>query len=125
MNTAPVRDTVPDVSSSAAEPGTAVKHMEDNDDDDDRLPEKILSSDSPHVLDPSHSAPEHPFQPNADPVADFPSLRTRSKRPVPYEDDDNSVDKNAEAETKRQRIHLGADLYSYYSTLDDEGDEID
>jgi hypothetical protein len=64
-------------------------------------------------------------QPNADPVADFLSLRTRSKRPVPDEDDANSVDKNAEAETKRQRIHLGASLYLYYSTLDDEGDEID
>jgi hypothetical protein len=35
------------------------------------------------------------------------------------------VDKNAEAETKRQRIHLSAALHSYYSTLDDEGDEID
>jgi hypothetical protein len=38
MNTAPVRDTVPDVSSSAAEPVTAVKHMDDDDDDDDRPP---------------------------------------------------------------------------------------
>jgi hypothetical protein len=28
-------------------------------------------------------------------------------------------------ETKRQRIHLSAALYSYYSTLEDEGDEID
>jgi hypothetical protein len=62
---------------------------------------------------------------NSDPVADFPSLRTRSKRPVPDEDDDGSVDKNAEAKTKRQRFHLAADLYSYYPTLDDEGDEID
>jgi hypothetical protein len=35
------------------------------------------------------------------------------------------VDKNAKAETNRQRIHLAAALYSYYSTLDDEGDEID
>jgi hypothetical protein len=35
------------------------------------------------------------------------------------------VDKNAEAETKRQRIHLAAALYSYYSTLDGEGDDID
>jgi Reverse transcriptase (RNA-dependent DNA polymerase) len=85
----------------------------------------LLSSDSPHVLDPSHSAPQHASQPNADPVADFPSLRTRSKRPVPDEDDDNSVDKNAEAEKKRQGIHLAAALYSYYSTLYDEGDEID
>jgi hypothetical protein len=47
------------------------------------------------------------------------------KRPVPDEDDDNSVEKKAEAETKRKRIHLAAALYSYYSTLDDEGDEID
>jgi hypothetical protein len=85
----------------------------------------LLSSNSPHVLEPSHSAPEHASQPNADPVADFPSLCTRSKRPVPDEDDDNSVDKNAEVETKRQRIHLAAALYSYYSTLNDEGDKID
>jgi hypothetical protein len=35
------------------------------------------------------------------------------------------VDKNAEAETKSQSIHLAAALYSYYSTLDDGGDEID
>jgi hypothetical protein len=34
------------------------------------------------------------------------------------------VDKIAEVETKRQRTHLAAALYSYYSTLDDEGDEI-
>jgi hypothetical protein len=100
MNTAPVRDTVPDVSWSAAEPVTTLEHMGD-DDDDDRLPGEELSSNSPHVLEPSHSAPEHASQPNADPVADVPSLRTRSKRPVPDEDDDNSVDKNAEAETKR------------------------
>jgi hypothetical protein len=99
--------------------------MDDEDDDDDRPPGEVLPSDSPHVLKPSHSAPEHASQPNADPVADFPSLRTRSNSPVSDEDDDNSVDKNAEAETKRQRIHLAADLYSYYSTLDDEGDEID
>jgi hypothetical protein len=99
--------------------------MDDEDDDDDRPPGEVLPSDSPHVLEPSHSAPEHASQPNADPVADFPSLRTRSNSPVSDEDDDNSVDKNAEAETKRQRIHLAADLYSYYSTLDDEGDEID
>jgi hypothetical protein len=125
MNTAPVRDTVPDVSSSAAEPVTAVEHMDDDDDDDDRPPDEMLSSGSPHVLESSHSSPEHASQPNADPVADFPSLRTRSKRPVPDEDDDNSVDKKAEAETKRQRIHLSAAFYSYYSTLDDEGDEID
>jgi hypothetical protein len=91
MNTAPVRDTVPDVSSSAAEPVTAVEHMEDDEDDDDRPPGKVLPSDSLYVLKPSHSAPEHASQPNADPVADFPSLRTRSKRPVPDEDDDNSV----------------------------------
>jgi hypothetical protein len=69
--------------------------------------------------------PKHASQPNADAVADFPSLRTRSKRPIPDEDDDDSVKKNAEAETKRQRIHLAAALYSYYWTLDDEGDEID
>jgi hypothetical protein len=68
---------------------------------------------------------EHASQPNTDLVANFPSLRTRSKRPVPGEDDYNSVDKNAEAETKRQRIHLAAALCSYYSMLDDEGDEID
>jgi hypothetical protein len=60
-----------------------------------------------------------------DPVAEFPLLHTRSKRQVPDKDDDNSVDKNAEAETKRQRIHHAAALYSYYSTLDNEGDEID
>jgi hypothetical protein len=124
MSTAPVRDTVPDVSWSAAEPVTAVEHMDDDDDDDDRLPGEMLSSNSPHVLEPSHSAPEHASQPNADPVADFPSLCTRSKRPVPDEDDDNSVDKNAKAETKGQRINLAAALYSYCSTLDDEGDEI-
>jgi hypothetical protein len=84
--------------------------MDDNDDDDDRPPGEALPSDSPHVLEPSHSAPEHTSQPNADPVADFPSLHTRSKRPVPDEDDDNSVDKKAKAETKRQRIHLAAAL---------------
>jgi hypothetical protein len=125
MNTAPVRDTVPDVSSSAAEPVTDVEHMDDDCDDDDRIPGEALPSDSPHVLKPSNSAPEHASQPNADPVADFPSLCTRSKRPVPDEDDDNSVYKNAEAETKRQRIHLASVFYSYYSTLDYEGDEID
>jgi hypothetical protein len=125
MNTAPVRDIVPDVSSSAAEPVTSVKHMSDDDDDDDRSPGEVLPSDSPHVLEPSHSAPEHASQPNADPVVDFSSLRTRSKRSVSDEDDDNSVDKNAEAETKRQRIHLAAALCSYYYTLDDKGDEID
>jgi hypothetical protein len=96
-----------------------------DDDDDDRQPGEVLPSDYPHVLEPSYSAPDHASQPNADPVTDFPSMRTRSKRPVPDEDDDNSVDKNAEAETKRQRVHLAAALYSYYSTLDDEGDEID
>jgi hypothetical protein len=91
MNTAPVRKTVPDVSSSAAEPVTAVEHIDDDDDDYDRPPGEVLPSDSPHLLEPSHSAPEHASQPNADLVADFPSLRTRSKRPVPDEDDDNSV----------------------------------
>jgi hypothetical protein len=125
MNTAPVRDIVPDVSSSAAEPVTSVEHMDDDDDDDDRPPGEVLPYDSPHVLEPSHFAPEHASQPNADPVADFPSLRTRSNRPVPDEDDDNSGHKNAEAETKRQRIHLATALYSYYSTLDEKGDEID
>jgi hypothetical protein len=99
--------------------------MDDDDDDDDRPPGEVLPSDSPHVPVPSYSAPEHASQPNANPVADFLSLCTRSKRPAPDEDDDNSVDKNAEAEMKRQCINLAADLYSYYSTLDDEGDEID
>jgi hypothetical protein len=117
MNTAPVRDPVPDVFSSAAEPVTAVEHMDDDDDDDDPPPGEVLPYDFPHVLEPSHSAPEHVSQPNADPVADFPSRRTRSQRPVPDEDDDNSVDKVAEAETMHQRIHLAAALYSYYSTL--------
>jgi hypothetical protein len=65
----------------------------------------------------------------------MPSSQTRTRSLIfrrcalvqnaPDEDDDNSVDKNAEAETKRQRIHLAAALYSYYSTLEDEGDEID
>jgi hypothetical protein len=68
MNTAPVRDIVPDVSSSAAEPVSAVEHMDDDDDDDDRPPSEVLPSDSPHVLEPSHSAPEHAYQPNADPL---------------------------------------------------------
>jgi hypothetical protein len=86
--------------------------MDDNDDDDDRPPSEVLSSDSTHVLKPSHSAPEHASQPNADPVAEFPSLRTRSKRLVPDEDDDNSVNKNTEAETISQCIHLAAALYS-------------
>jgi hypothetical protein len=89
MSTAPVCDTVSDVSSSTAEPVTAVEHMDDDDDDKDRLLGEVLSSDSLHVLDPSHSAPEHASQPNTEPVADFPSLRTRSKRPVPDEDDDD------------------------------------
>jgi hypothetical protein len=93
MNTAPVRDTVPDVSSSAAELVTVVEHMDDDDDDDDRPPGEVLPSDSPHVLELSHSSPEHAFQPNADPLADFPSLRTRSKLPVPDEGDDNLIDK--------------------------------
>jgi hypothetical protein len=123
MNTAPVRDTVSDLSSSASEPVTSAEHMDDDDDDDDRPPGEVLPSESPHVLEPFHYAPEHSTQTNADSVADFPSLRTLSKRPVLDEDDDNSVDKTAEAETKRQRIHLSAALYSYYSTLDDEGDE--
>jgi hypothetical protein len=92
MNTAPVCDTVPDVSSGATEPVTAVELMDDDDDDDDRPPGEMLSSDSPQVLEPSYSASEHAFQPNANPVADFPSLRTRSKHPVPDEDDNNSVD---------------------------------
>jgi hypothetical protein len=82
MDSAPVCETLQDVSSSAAEPVSAVEHMDDDDDDDDRLPGEVLSSDSPHVLAPSHSAPKHASQPNADPVADFLSLRTRSKRPV-------------------------------------------
>jgi hypothetical protein len=125
MNSAPVRDTVLDVSSSAAELMTAVEHMDDDDDDENRPPGEVLQSDSPQVLEPSHSAPKHASQPDTNPVADFPSLRTRSKRPVPDEDDDNLVDKNDDAETKRQRVHLAAALYSYYSTLDDEGDEID
>jgi hypothetical protein len=125
MNTAPVRDIVPDVSSSAAEPVTAVKHMNHDDDDDDWPPGEVLSSDSPHILDLSHSAPERASKPNADPVSDFSSPRTCSKPPVPDEDDDNSIGKSAETETKRQRIHLAAALHSYYSTLDDEGDEID
>jgi hypothetical protein len=71
MSTAPVRGTTPDVSSSAADPVTAVEHMDDDDDDDDRLPGEVLSSDFPHVLEPSHSAPEHASQPNADPFAEF------------------------------------------------------
>jgi hypothetical protein len=75
MNTAPVRDTVPDVSLSAAEPVTSVEHIDDDDDDYDRPPGEVLTSYSPHVLEPS--APKHASQPNADPVADFPSLRTR------------------------------------------------
>jgi hypothetical protein len=112
MNSVPVRDTIPDVFLSAAEPVTAVAHVDDDDDDDDLLPGEVLSSDSPHALEPTHSAPEHASQPHADPVADFPSLRTRSKIPVPDENDDNSVDENAEAEKKRQRIHLAAVFYS-------------
>jgi hypothetical protein len=36
INTAPVLYTLPDISSSAAEPVAAVKHMNDDDDDDDR-----------------------------------------------------------------------------------------
>jgi hypothetical protein len=71
MNTAPIRDTLPDVSSRAAEPVTSVEHMDDDYDDDDRPPGEVLPSDSPHVLKPSHTAPDHASQPNADPVADF------------------------------------------------------
>jgi hypothetical protein len=93
MKTAPVRDTVIDVSSSAAEPVPDMEHMgDDDDDDDDRPPGGVLPSDSPHVLEPSHSAPEHASQPKPDPFAYFPSLCTRSKRLVPDEDDDNSFD---------------------------------
>jgi hypothetical protein len=98
--------------------------MDDDDDNEDRPPGELLSSDSPHVLEPSQAAPEHACAPHADPVADFPSLRTRSKCPVPDENDDNSVDKSTEAETKRERIHLSPASSSYYSTLDDEGNEI-
>jgi hypothetical protein len=58
MHTVSVRDTVPDVSSSAAEPVTSVEHMDDDDDDDDRPPGKVLPSDSPHVLELSHSGAE-------------------------------------------------------------------
>jgi hypothetical protein len=63
MKTAPVRDTVPDVSSSAAEPVTSVEHMDDDDDDKDWPPGEVLSSDSPKVLEPSDSVPEHSTQP--------------------------------------------------------------
>jgi hypothetical protein len=49
---------------------------------------------------------EHALQPNADLIADFLSPGTRSKRPVSDEDDDNTVDKNAKAVTKRQGIHI-------------------
>jgi hypothetical protein len=59
MKTAPVRDTVPEVSFSAAEPVTAVEVMDDDDDNDDRPPGEVLSSDSPHALEPSLSAPKH------------------------------------------------------------------
>jgi hypothetical protein len=48
MNTAPVRDTVSDVFSSAAEPVTAVEHMDDDGGDDDRPPGEVL----PSVLPP-------------------------------------------------------------------------
>jgi hypothetical protein len=58
MNTALVRDTVPDVSSSTTGPVTAVEDMDDNYDDDDRSPGEMLPSDSPHILKTSHSAPE-------------------------------------------------------------------
>jgi hypothetical protein len=83
MNTASVRDTVPDVFSSAAEPVNDVENMDDNDDDVDRPQGEVLSSDSPHVLEPSQSAPEHASQQNSYPLADIPSLRTRSKTPSP------------------------------------------
>jgi hypothetical protein len=95
MKTAPVHDTVPDASSSTAEPETALQHMDDDNDDGDRPPGEVLSSDSPHDLEPSHAAPEHSCPPNADPVAEFPSLHSSSKRPVLDEDDDNSVDKKS------------------------------
>jgi hypothetical protein len=62
MNTASVGDTVPDVSPSTAETVTAVEHMDDDDDDDDRPPGEVLSSDSPHALEPFHSAPGHASQ---------------------------------------------------------------
>jgi hypothetical protein len=42
MNTTPVRDTVPNVTWSAAEPVTAVEPMDD--DDDDRPPGEVLPS---------------------------------------------------------------------------------
>jgi hypothetical protein len=84
-----VRNTIADASSSVAEPVTTAEHMNDDDDDDDRPSGEVLSSDSPHVLEPSHSAPEHACPPNADPIADFPSLRTRSTRPVQDKYDDN------------------------------------
>jgi hypothetical protein len=77
MNPAPVRDTVPEFSSSAAEPVTDVEHMDDDDNDDDRPPGEALSSDSPHFLEPSHSAPEHACPRKGDPVADFLILCTR------------------------------------------------
>jgi hypothetical protein len=57
MSTATVCDTVPDVSSSAAEPLTAMEHVDDDDDDYDRPPSEVLPSDSPHVLESSYSAP--------------------------------------------------------------------
>jgi hypothetical protein len=50
MNTAPVRNTVPDVSSRAAKPVTGAEHMEDDDDGNDWPPGEVLSLDSPHVL---------------------------------------------------------------------------
>jgi hypothetical protein len=99
-----------------------VEHIDDDDDDDDRPPGEVLPSDSQHVLDPSHSAPEHASQPNADLVADFPSLRTRSKRPVPDEDDDNRSTKSL----KRRRsanVFILPQLCT--RTTLDEGDVID
>jgi hypothetical protein len=67
MNTAPVRDTESDISSSDAESVTAVEHMDDDKNNDDRPPGEVMSTDSAHVLEPSHSTPEHASQPNADP----------------------------------------------------------
>jgi hypothetical protein len=51
MNTAPVRDNVPDVSSSAADPVTSVEHMDDDDDVDNRPPGKVLPYVSEYLSD--------------------------------------------------------------------------
>jgi hypothetical protein len=40
--------------------------MDYDDDNDDRPAGEVLPSDSLHVLEPSHSNPEHASQPNAD-----------------------------------------------------------